>query len=340
MVMTLWWVTIILILLGIAVWAVTFLKRSSTRRAPVLVANSEFLDRVPSFQRAQRLARVLRFLAVGVACMGLLSGAVLSGRIATERIQTPDFANRDIVLCLDVSGSMYKYDTQILKTFADMVDSFHGERVALSIFNSTSRTVFPLTNDYDLIKRELTKGSDAIDFDEFAWRSGNKDYSQEKVRAYGQFIDGTRGVEDQASVIPDGLASCGQVFDQAEKDRSRSIIFATDNEVNGDPIFTLQEAAKAVRDRDIDLYTFYPGAFECGSECFDELKKTTEDEGGSLYSNSDPRAIPSIIHQIEKTQAQKMGATPTVIRTDHPIVPFVLTILGLIGVLLVGWRNR
>ena len=227
-----------------------------------------------------------------------------------------------------------------LSTFAEMVDSFEGERVALTIFNSTSRTVFPLTNDYDLIERELREGAEAIDFDEFGYRLGNKDYPEEKVRQYVEFVEGTKGIPDEASIVPDGLASCAQVFDQAEQDRSRSIIFATDNEVNGEPVFTLQEATQRVADREIDLYTFYPGAYECGPGCFEELQTATEDQDGELYESSDPQAIPSIIGEIQKNQAEVLGAEPSVVRTDHPAIGFTLTFLSLVGILVLGWRSR
>lgn len=340
MVMIFWWVTALLLLAAIAVWAITFWNRRAMRRSPVLVANSQYMDRIPSFVRAQRTARVVRVLQVGIAVFAVIAASLLSGRIASERIETPEFSSRDIVLCLDVSGSMYEYDTEILSTFAEMVDGFEGERVALSIFNSTSRTVFPLTNDYDLIKRELEAGAEAIDFDEFGYRLGTQDYSDDKVRQYVDFVDGTRGIADEASIVPDGLASCAQVFDQAEQDRSRSIIFATDNEVNGEPIFTLDEATERVASRDIDLYTFYPGAYECGPQCFEELETATEDQDGELYESSDPEAIPSIINQIQKTQAEVLGATPTVVRTDHPALGFVLTFLSLVGILILGWRAR
>lgn len=340
MVMIFWWVTALLLLAAIAVWAITFWNRKAMRKSPVLVANTQFMDRLPSFVRAQRASRWVRAAQVGIAVFGVIAASVLAGRIATERIETPDFASRDIVLCLDVSGSMYEYDAEILDTFASMVETFEGERVALSIFNSTSRTVFPLTNDYDLIQRELEAGAEAINFDEFGYRLGHVDYPEDKVRQYVEFVDGTRGIPDEASVVPDGLASCGLLFDQAEADRSRSIIFATDNEVNGEPIFTLQEAADGITAREIDLYTFFPGAFECSDVCRDELAAATEEGGGQMYQSSDPQAIPSIINEIQKTQAAAMGATPAVVRTDHPATGFALTLIALIGILVLGWRAR
>ncbi len=338
--MSLWWVTLLLLVAGVAVWAIAFWNRRSTRRSPVVVANSEFLEHVPSFARSQSTARILRIALVVIAVLGLVGSSVLSGRVASERVQTPAFANRDIVLCLDVSGSMYQYDTEILSTFADMVDSFEGERVALSIFNSTSRTAFPLTNDYDLIHRELSADAEAIDFDEQGYRMGTREYSADKRRQFADFVAGTRGLDDQASLVPDGLAACAQEFDHAEQDRSRSIILATDNEVNGEPIYTLDEAASTLDQRDISLYTFYPGASECSSTCADELKQVTEGHGGHFFSSSDPNAIPSILNQIQKTQAAEMGATPTLIRTDHPLFGWVVSFLAVLGVILAGWRSR
>ncbi|MDO5661682.1 MAG: VWA domain-containing protein [Brachybacterium sp.] len=338
--MSLWWVALLLLGLGLAVWAITFMNRRADRRSPVLVANSGFLDGIPSFRRSQTLAQVLRVLSVLAAVGGLLGAAVLSGRVATENVQSPGFASRDIVLCLDISGSMYEYDTEIMETFADLVETFDGERVALSIFNSTSRTVFPLTNDYELIERELRHGAEALDFDEFGYRLGQRTYSEDRVRMYMDFVEGTRGVADQASIIPDGLASCNLLFDQAETDRSRSVIFVTDNEVNGEPLFTLQEAADASVAREIDIFTFYPGAYECGPSCAEELRTVTEDSGGVFYSSRDPDAIPAIVQQIQLAQAEMMGGTPIVLRTDHPLPGFVLTVLALGALLLVGWRTR
>ena len=41
MVMIFWWVTGLLLLAGIVVWAITFWNRRSLRRSPVLIANSQ-----------------------------------------------------------------------------------------------------------------------------------------------------------------------------------------------------------------------------------------------------------------------------------------------------------
>ncbi|MEK8227144.1 vWA domain-containing protein [Oerskovia sp. M15] len=107
------------------------------------VANSAYLAQVPAFA-----AWVRRYRALQVAgLVGLLVALLGVGAVAARPVETDvvvdRLGTRDIVLCLDVSGSMTAYDGEILKVYSELVDSFEGERIALSIFNSTSRTVFP-----------------------------------------------------------------------------------------------------------------------------------------------------------------------------------------------------
>src|SRR5690625_7185818 len=99
MVMIFWWVTALLLLTGLAVWAITFWNRRAMRRSPVVVANSSYLDRLPSFVRAQRTARGLRAAQVGIAVIGVVAAAALAGRLATERLRTPAVAARNTPAC-------------------------------------------------------------------------------------------------------------------------------------------------------------------------------------------------------------------------------------------------
>lgn len=58
---------------------------------------------------------------------------------------------------------MIAYDQEIVDLFSTLTDNFQGERIALSVFNSTSRLVFPLTDDYALVKEQLTQAKEALD---------------------------------------------------------------------------------------------------------------------------------------------------------------------------------
>ena len=99
--------------------------------------------------------RLLNRGAVALLTVALLLAVVLSARPAQVDADSERASSRDIVLCLDVSGSALPYDRQVIGTYRDLVRSFEGERIGLSIFNSTSRTVFPLTDDYELVTAQL-----------------------------------------------------------------------------------------------------------------------------------------------------------------------------------------
>ncbi|KDS93124.1 hypothetical protein HMPREF3157_09145 [Dermabacter sp. HMSC06F07] len=340
MVMSFWWVSCLLLIAGLIAWAFAYLNRRAVRNRALFVANTSYLDHLPSVRRAQKTSRILRLVSVALAGTLVLSGALLSGRLASERVETPSFKNRDIVLCLDISGSMLPFDREILESYLELVDGFKGERVGLSIFNSNSRTVFPLTNDYGLIRRELKRGIEALNYNPVAHRLGTAQYSDEDIQKFWDFVGGTYSETYPPSLIGNGVASCGQLFDHAEEERSRFVVLATDNEPGGTGIYELPGAVDTLIERDITMWTFYPGASACQGHCADELKSETERSGGGFWASSDPGAIPAIIAQIQKAQARDMGAIARVIRTDHPAMFFGLCLAMLIGVVVVGWRQR
>src|SRR5699024_6615666 len=115
---------------------------------------------------------------------------ILAARPVDREMRAEEMGYRDIVLCLDVSGSMIEYDTEIAEKFLTMLPEFDGERIAMSIWNSTSRTVFPLTDDYDLVEAELTEAAEALDFN---INSPVDNMNTSKVERLLQFITGTEG---------------------------------------------------------------------------------------------------------------------------------------------------
>lgn len=340
MVMSLWWVSLLLVAVAALAWLFAFLNRSKVGSRPIFVANSEYLDSLPSVRRAQKFSLILRILSVAVSALLVVSSAILAGRISSERVESPEFASRDIVLCLDISGSMLSYDREIVDTFLELVQSFDGERVGLAVFNSKTRTVFPLTNDYALVTRELEEAKKALEYNPTSHRLGSAQYTDEQIQRFYEFAGPTIDPSLPPSLIADGVASCSFLFDQADQNRARFMVLSTDNEAGGEGIYTLSEAVDALRERNISAWTFYPGASDCSQECARELQAETERTGGGFWSSRDPNAIPAIITEIEKAQAVTMGAEPRVIRTDHPAVPFAVALVVTVLVIAVGWKGR
>jgi len=339
------WVWVVLVAGVLATGAVAWwLARRRRERAAgrdvLWVANTDYLERVPAFAAWVRRYRVLQ----GLTAAGLLVAVVGAGAVAARPVETDvvvdRLGTRDIVLCLDVSGSMIEYDGAVLTVFQELVDSFEGERIALSIFNSSSRTVFPLTDDYALVQEELQAGIDALDKDPstFDYTGGTDDA---EILEYAQFSAGTTANLAGASLIGDGLASCALQFDAEDTERSRSIILATDNYVSGEPIYTLQQAVDLVTSRDITLHGIFGGSkrYE-GTPEETEYRESVEGAGGLYFLADDPGAVQGMVDDVVAQQAVELDASPEVIVTDRPAGWFLVTVLGVALLVVVAWRVR
>lgn len=332
------WVVAVGLVVVLAVFLLGWRKVAGGRPARVSrwVANSEYLTSLPAYR--SRMA-TLRLGFTGLVTMLLLAAlgtSILLARPADRQLRADELATRDIVLCLDVSGSMIEYATEIVQKFSSMVESFQGERIALIVWNETSRTVFPLTDDYALITEELETAAQALDF------SGSfLFYDQEEYDRLMDFLVGTMGPETGSSLIGDGLASCSLAFDLADTERSRSIILASDNEVFGEGVFTLEEAADLAGDRDIDMYGLFTSTWESYAvEHEEEFRGAMESRDGLFYDLEDPEAVDSIIEDITTQQAVALDADHEVVIVDHPDRILWLVALGIAGLMLIGWAVR
>jgi Ca-activated chloride channel homolog len=317
-----------------------FRRRRATRSKVTWVANASYLTSLPAFRsRLSRYRLLLAVLAVVLAGSTVATG-MLAARPVDRQVQSEELASRDIVLCLDISGSMIEFDTEVVERFLELMPSFNGERVALSIWNSTSRTVFPLTDDYQLVEDELRYASDVLDFDVDSlddWSFDMGDYNR-----LVEFIGGTQGMGDtQSSLVGDGLATCALMFDEEDTERSRSIILATDNEVLGDEVYPLPEAGALVADRDITLFGIYAGSTTATSQAQRaEYQEVVEGNGGLFFDAEDPDLVPQVIDQIAAQQAVDLDADTDVVVTDRPQRYFAW-LLAAVGIYVVAiWRLR
>ena len=96
----------------------------------------------------------------------------------------PESRNRDIMLCLDVSGSMYEADSEILRVYAELSKGFKGERIGLVLFDSSPVVVFPLTDDYDFVTKQLESAAEAFKY------SFSGKYNSEKTKRIYDLISG------------------------------------------------------------------------------------------------------------------------------------------------------
>lgn len=391
---TITWPWVITIILGCALVAVLVTiiigrKSNAARKLEhsddeIWVANSQYIRSLPTFKRQVRRYRLLQVTGVGFLTLALVSTAFLAAKPAQVKVTDPRMANRDIVLCLDVSASMLEYDRELVNVFSALVDNFAGERIALSIFNTTSRAVFPLTDDYGMVKEQLNLAYEALNPRAV---SG----SSEALEKYEYFTAGANANLDVgASLIGDGLANCALMFEgsthpalvdaegkdaqstgegseeakpkdadatdsadgaapeesstenQSAKDRtteprSRSIIFATDNDLEGTPIYSLGDAAALATKLDVSLIGLYgSGSTDLAGE--EEFQEVFTKAGGMYFYSDDPTMVDTIVADIQSRQAVIHDAAPIITTTNVAGPWLLLLIVGLLGFLIVQWR--
>ncbi len=322
-----WWMPLVWLAVVAAVAGGVVLLRRRLRRSredapPIPVAHADRLTRLPGYRAA--LGRFAGLLAATAALVGIaFAGAVgLTMRPASVDVVHPDLNNRDIVLCLDVSGSMIEYDRELIEVFGTLAEQFTGERIGLVVFNASAVTYFPLTTDYDYVIEQLARLDGEFESEDSSYYAGTL-------------------IGNGSSLIGDGLASCVLRFDNLDSERSRSVILATDNLLAGDPIFELEDAADLAAERDVRVYGLNPGdtsAKDYLDELAIEFENAVTATGGAYYPLDDPAAVPAIVERISAEQAALLEGPTQLVYDDQPAVPFLVALGGFAGLLLLARR--
>ena len=297
-------------------------SRRHKAQAGAPLARAERLRNLPSFARAIKRRRVAlaAALVLGIAAMGV--GGVAAARpMAAQTIQ-PVNTSRDIMLCLDVSGSMAEVDMEILDTFLELVEDFQGERIGLTIFNASPVQVFPLTDDYEFVKEHLKSLRDSFD----SWDS-MPEYWVGTMNGAG------------SSLIGDGLTACAMRFDHDDEDRSRSIIFASDNEELGDSIVTLPEAAAYATSKGVRIFAINPVA-GASTLLTEEMREAAASTGGEMYELRGTTTVADIVDRVQEEDASALQGDVQIVWTDDPNL-WITVLAGLsVAFLLVLWRVK
>lgn len=307
-------------LLVIAVCAVAVLAvRRRSRRSPpatmdgaVGVANIAPLTQAPSFARVVR--RYFALIGVEVALLAVVGvgGLFLAMRPLSAQSLQRQTLSRDIMLCLDVSGSMKELDENILRHFMRIADGLPGDRIGLTIWNGAAISVFPLTEDANYVDGMLEFAVDQLN------------------RGARSFVMGTE--EGGSSLIGDGLTSCLLRFDRRDEERARSVVLATDNALAGEPLVTLAAAGQLATERGIRVYAVAPEFYITDDDAA-ELEAVATSTGGSYLTTADDKVVEHVIEQVVLEEAAHLDRPPDVVRDDRPRV---LASVAFIGVGLAG----
>jgi len=313
-----WWMFIPLTsLLLVASLAAILFGLKHKRSNSVGISNTHRLRDSDFYQKALKKRKLFALVAASALVLAFGATTLAASRPVTTTVTNPVKYTRDIVLCLDVSGSMIETDAKIINTFKSLIREFDGERVSMIIFNSIANQVFPLTDDYDYIDEQL----------DYVLNGFYLDPSKPSLDIVKYTVN-----ESGASLISDGLTACTMSFEFNDPERSRSIILATDNVPNGEPITSLDDAVGFAKNKGVKVYAINPGSveFETGKplpEQESELRGVAEKTNGKYFSLDYSDTVPEIVSAIGRDQTTEIKAEPIISKTDDPYIVVWLMII-------------
>lgn len=297
------------------------------------IANTEYLKNTEYYRQKIKEYNLIKKITYTLFICGIVASTILISRLAqVETVNNSEY-NRDIFLCMDVSSSVDDLNLELVENLKNTVKELHGERFGISIFNTSSVVLVPLTDDYKYITDVLDKIKESIQVNnslEFG-SYDDKDYFYKRNYIYSGTLEDneTRG----SSLIGDGLASCVYSFSNPNEERTRIIILSTDNDLAGTPLLSLQEAAQVSKSKNIKVFGI--GTKIMKTEDRMNFKNAVEKTNGKFYEHS-TMTVNNIVEDIESTSKSLLKNQIETKEVDIPTVPFIILIISTTGIILLN----
>ena len=321
---------------------------------------------LPSYKRRLVLYILLKIIGIAGLVTSLLAAAYLMGRPSYNKKIDAGVKRRDIYLCLDVSYSLYDLNADFVENLEDVVRGLEGDRVGISIFNTSTVEYMPLTTDMDfaidklknleeyfVLQREYMHFKDQNhiedmtddEFLKFLEALPDDEYDEFAAMVYKlDLIDKPVTLDNEtrgSSLIGEGLASCLFNFPYLEdSERTRVIIMVTDNAQaeNKPPAVELAEAAKMCKNNNVAVFGIFPPKEALRDlrpeQNFDNLssdmRQNIRKTGGEFYIVGSDFDTESIISQIQSHEAMQVDEVSVSRMTDDPGRAIMICIFGLV----------
>ena len=275
-------------------------KTKSKGKASVKIANTELLLMDKYYKKQLTKYYILRvMLVLSVVGMILLTALLMARPYYIKKIKEQKY-NRDIILCLDISSSVDELNMKLVRELQDTVRGLSGERIGIVIFNTTPVVLSPLTDNYEYTIEQLENIYTALKSQNSKLSFNNSNnwlYWNEYL--YGGTLVGNeiRG----SSLIGDGLLGGLFAFPETESNRTKVIIFSTDNDPNGDGYVTLKEAADYCTLNDVTVYGI--GTKRMYGDDREEMEAAVVSTGGKFFLEEDSTDFYEIVEEIEAMSA-------------------------------------
>lgn len=345
----------IILIIGIIITIIYLLplniiKKKEFKRTKI--ANTKRIKKSPLYKSLFIRYKLLVFSLRAICVAAIVLSLVLLSRPFSVIQEEQKEYNRDIYLCMDMSASVWELNDQVVENLKQTVNSLQGDRFGISIFNTTSVVLVPLTDDYQYVLEELDRLKEALKVGKEYFAADQKgefrtyyyshytewDYISKQI-AYllgGTLIyneDGSQDTSRGSSLIGDGLASCVFSFSgiDEDQDRSRVIIFTTDNDLQGTPYISLENAASLSHRKKIHLFGI--GTNNVVDEA--NMKDAIEINGKGRYYRQG-LSVDSIIDNIEATSKNLNKHASVTREVELPRIPFIFLCLSCLALIVIS----
>jgi hypothetical protein len=308
-------------------------NRSKRYERGVKLAGTYFINKDRYYLKKKKLyiAYVIGLWVFVVAT--IISTSYLIARPFYRQKITEEKYARDIILCLDVSTSVDELNARLLGELKDTVTNLSNERFGIVIFNTSPVVLSPLTNDHEYTLEALSNVQKALDYrikyNSFWWYNFDDEfyYLNEYISSGTLVGNELRG----SSLIGDGLAACIRNFSEDE-DRTKIIIFCTDNDPYGEELIPVKEAAALCKERNITVYGI--GTKEMTTENLVSMREAVEMTGGAFFLEESSGTYESIIDMIESKSENLVPGSTYYVDHDLPTNAFYALLISFTGLLV------
>jgi hypothetical protein len=299
----------------------------------VLISHSKKIRALPEYEKASKKYRILLCIAAVALVFSIASITITASRPISVDIIEPDYETRDIMLCIDVSGSQATEIANVILYFSNVVGRLKGQRIGVGVFAEKATILSPLTNDYAMVENLL---KELVSL--YRARELGVEHNASLVKNLGS-----------ASAIGPGIINCASGFDKLTEDgRAQSMIVATDNLQNVEGV-TAEQAGNYLARYGITLYAIdtidadevsVDGARDPANRAA-SLRRAAGATGG-LYYNLPTQGIngEQAAESIMKQEAAKHENVAQFIQTDSPKISTALALVSVIVMLVAIWRLK
>ena len=320
--------------IGILVLCILFafrFKGKNSYKGGKKVAGISYIEEEPYFKKKVLQYKALSYILVGTLIIALLTSFWLLARPYKTVVTEKENYNRDIILCIDVSASVDNLNMQLVEELKDTVKNLKGERFGIVIFNASAVMLSPLTDDYAYTIDILDQIGKSLETN----NSGNSSTGNYLYES-NYLLEGTLiGAEERgSSLIGDGLATSVYDFPDLEEERTRIVILSTDNELEGTPIVTLDEAASICKENNVVVYGV--GTKEMGDDERAGMEDAVEKTGGSFFMEEESGTVHEIVSRIEKAEKSLIKGKKQIRQVEMVEVPVVILIVSVFLMILIA----